>query len=88
MQIQIKDFYADWCRPCTAMKPIIEELESEFPDVSFEKIDIDANAKISGDHNVMGIPTLIVFKNGKETKRFTGVTSKGDISKELSGLLA
>ena len=63
------DFYADWCGPCNAMAPVIEELAKELEGkVKVGKINVDENPDIAVEYNVMSIPTLIVFKNGKEEK--------------------
>ena len=64
------DFYADWCGPCNAMAPVIEELAKELEGkVKVGKINVDENPDIAVEYNVMSIPTLIVFKNGKEEKK-------------------
>jgi thioredoxin len=81
--MKIIDFYADWCQPCKQMKPTIESLEKDF---DVEKIDIDAQSDVAQAHGVMSIPTLIVFKDDKEVKRFTGVTSESDIRGLLTQL--
>lgn len=70
------DFYADWCGPCNAMAPVIEELEGK---VKVGKINVDENPDIAVEYNVMSIPTLIVFKNGKEEKRLVGLRNKEEL---------
>ena len=74
------DFYADWCGPCNAMAPVIEELAKELEGkVKVGKINVDENPDIAVEYNVMSIPTLIVFKNGKEEKRLVGVRDKEEL---------
>lgn len=74
------DFYADWCGPCNAMAPVIEELAKELEGkVKVEKINVDENPDIAVEYNVMSIPTLIVFKNGKEEKRLVGLRNKEEL---------
>ena len=74
------DFYADWCGPCNAMAPVIEELAKELEGkVKVGKINVDENPDIAVEYNVMSIPTLIVFKNGKEEKRLVGVQDKEEL---------
>ena len=74
------DFYADWCGPCNAMAPVIEELAKELGGkVKVGKINVDENPDIAVEYNVMSIPTLIVFKNGKEEKRLVGLRNKEEL---------
>ena len=74
------DFYADWCGPCNAMAPVIEELAKELEGkVKVGKINVDENHDIAVEYNVMSIPTLIVFKNGKEEKRLVGLRNKEEL---------
>ena len=75
------DFYADWCGPCNAMAPVIEELAKELEGkVKVGKINVDENPDIAVEYNVMSIPTLIVFKNGKEEKRLVGLRNKEELN--------
>ncbi len=74
------DFFADWCGPCKMMAPVIEELADELDGkAKVGKINVDENSDIAVEYNVMSIPTLIVFKNGKEDKRFVGLRNKEEL---------
>ena len=74
------DFYADWCGPCNAMAPVIEELATELDGkAKVGKINVDNNPDIAVEYNVMSIPTLIIFKNGKEEKRLVGLRDKEEL---------
>ena len=74
------DFYADWCGPCNAMAPVIEELATELDGkAKVGKINVDENSDIAVEYNVMSIPTLIIFKNGKEEKRLVGLRDKEEL---------
>ena len=78
------DFYADWCGPCNMMAPIIEELASDLQGKArVGKINVDENQDIAMEYNVMSIPTLIIFKEGKEVKRIVGVRSKEELIREF-----
>ena len=79
----IIDFYADWCGPCKIMSPIIDNIAEENTDIKVGKVNVDESQEIAIKYNIMSIPTIIVFKDGKEYKKFVGVTSKENI---LSGL--
>lgn len=78
------DFYADWCGPCKMMTPVVEELAGELQGkAKVGKINVDENQDLSMEYNVMSIPTLIIFKEGKEAKRFIGVRDKNELLGEF-----
>ena len=78
----IVDFYADWCGPCRAMGPVLEEVADE-KKVRLGKINIDEEDKLAERFNVMSIPTIIVYKNGEPAKTYVGVTPKEKILEDL-----
>lgn len=80
----IIDFYADWCGPCKMMSPVIDEIAEENDSVKVGKLNVDEAQDIAIKYNVMSIPTIIIFKDGKEDKRFVGVTSKENILSALN----
>lgn len=81
------DFYADWCAPCRAMKPILEDLKAKMGDqVSIFKMDVDKNQSVAERFKVMSIPTLIIFKNGEPVWRKTGVSSSQELQRALAEL--
>ncbi|MBR3968274.1 MAG: thioredoxin [Clostridia bacterium] len=73
------DFYADWCGPCQMIAPIVEEIAAERTDITVGKVNVDNDASIAIKYNVASIPTLIVFKDGKEVSRIVGYRPKQDI---------
>ena len=78
------DFWAGWCMPCKMVAPVIEELAADFEgSVTVAKVDVDANNDIASRYGVMSIPTVIVFVDGAETKRFVGVQPKETYSAAL-----
>lgn len=74
------DFYADWCAPCRAMKPILEDVKNRLGQhVAVFKIDVDKNQAIAERFNIMSIPTLMIFKDGKPVWRKSGMASSMEL---------
>ncbi len=74
------DFYATWCGPCKSLSPILDNLKKELGDgIKIIKIDVDKNQPIAQKNNVRGVPTLLLFKNGKQVWRQSGIVSKNDL---------
>ena len=82
--IALVDFYADWCGPCQMVAPIVQEIADERSDITVGKINVDEAGEIAMKYDVMSIPTLIVFKDGKEQSRIVGYRPKGAILAALS----
>lgn len=75
--ITLIDYYADWCGPCKAMKPIFAELEEEYKGkVEFKKVDVDAERDEAEKNGIMNIPTFVILKNGVEVSRKSGAMPK------------
>jgi thioredoxin 1 len=75
------DFWAEWCGPCKAIAPALEELAKQYEGkLRIAKINIDHNQKTPRTYNVRGIPTLMIFKNGKVEATQIGAVSKGALS--------
>jgi len=79
MTVTLKDFYADWCGPCKTQEPILEEMEEDWGDVQFERIDVDENQDVANQYQVRSIPTLVVEDDDGVVERFVGVTQREDI---------
>jgi len=73
------DFWASWCGPCKMLSPVVDEIAEENPDVKVCKINVDDEPGLAGQFNVMSIPTLLVFKDGKVAASSVGVRPKNAI---------
>jgi len=86
--VSLMDFSANWCAPCKAQEPIIKNLVNKFKNrASIIEVDIDNNRDLATKFMVQSIPTLIIFKDGKEIKRFVGLQTENTISKSLENIL-
>ena len=81
----VADFYADWCGPCKALRPILEELSGEREDVKFVSVNIDDEDELADEYDVSSIPCVVVFKNGKEAARSIGIKPKDAIEEMVGG---
>lgn len=74
------DFWAEWCGPCRALTPVLEDVATSHSDsITFAKINIDENPKMPAQFGVMSIPTLIIFKNGQVEAIKMGLLSKSQL---------
>jgi thioredoxin 1 len=83
--VTLVDFWAAWCMPCKMMAPVLNETAEELGSIArIGKLDVDSNRESSVKYGVRSIPTLILFKNGKEINRFVGVKTKDFLIKEIN----
>ncbi len=81
------DFWAEWCGPCHMVAPILEEIAAENDSITVAKLNIDENPQAPARHDVMSIPTMILFQDGVEKKRIVGARPKSALLQELSEFL-
>ncbi|PLX06100.1 MAG: thioredoxin [Marinilabiliales bacterium] len=82
--LYLVDFYADWCRPCKMMQPILEEVAGEYSsDIVIAKVNTDHNKTLSQRFGITGIPCMIVFEDGKEVSRIIGYHEKTALVEKL-----
>ena len=78
------DFWASWCMPCLVVAPVLEKIAKSYSDrLKICKLNIDDNHKIASDLGVMSIPTLMLFKDGKEQERIVGALGEEELTRRL-----
>ena len=78
------DFWAPWCMPCLMVKPVFKELAKEYAGrILFGKLNVDKNPRVPAEYGIMGIPTLLVFKEGSLVDRIVGAMSKKLLEQRL-----
>jgi thioredoxin len=82
------DFTADWCEPCLAMEPILEDLSVEYSGrIRVVKVDLDDSPQITESFGVLSIPTLLLLESGKQVARFRGAQTQRDLKRQLDDVL-
>ncbi len=82
------DFWADWCAPCHAIAPALDELAEEYDGkVKFVKIDTEENFDTMSEYGVRGLPTLLIFKGGERVDQVTGAVAKAQVKQTLEKVL-
>jgi len=82
------DFWAQWCAPCLAAAPVLEELEKEYTGkIDFAKVNVDENGPLAAKYGVAAIPTMLVFKDGQPVQQIIGYKPKKELKKVLDEAL-
>jgi thioredoxin len=83
-QMVLVDFWAEWCAPCRALSPVLDEVARDLRgEIKIVRLDVDNNPATSDAFGVQSIPTLILFKNGKPAERIVGLRSKQELVETL-----
>lgn len=83
-KVVVIDFYADWCGPCRALAPVLDQIASESKGlILIGKVNVDQNSQLSGKHGVRGIPDVRIFRDGKEVDRFVGAPPEMEVRKRI-----
>ena len=77
--ITLIDFYADWCGPCKALSPIIDEIAKSETHITVGKVNVEEEKELAMQYHVRSIPTMVIFKGGKEVNRLVGFLPKEEI---------
>lgn len=86
--VSLVDFWAGWCRPCKVLAPIINDIaEKESDIVKVGKVDVDKEQNLAQKYQIRSIPTMIIFKDGKEVKRLVGIKSRKQILREIERVI-
>jgi thioredoxin 1 len=88
-KLSVVDFWAEWCGPCRAIGPIIEDLSKEYNGkVNVGKVNVDYNPQISMDYGITSIPAILFFKNGQLVDKLVGAQPKGNFVKKIEAHLS
>ena len=87
-KLTIVDFWAEWCGPCRAIGPVIEELSKEYHGkVNVGKVNVDNNPQVSMNYGITSIPAILFLKDGKVVDKLVGAHPKGNFVKKIEALL-
>ena len=83
------DLWAAWCGPCRMIAPIVEELSDQYAGkVKMGKLNVDDHPQVAAQYGIMNIPTLLLFKSGKEVDRIVGVVPKEELTRRIENVLS
>ena len=81
--LTIVDFWAEWCGPCRLLKPLLEGIAGEHPEIQLLTVNVDANGDLAGEYDINSIPAVFMFKNGEIVDNFVGVMPENEILEKI-----
>jgi thioredoxin 1 len=82
------DFWAEWCGPCRALAPTIDELAGDYEGrAKIGKVDVDSNREVAAKFQIMSIPTIVIMKNGEVVKKVVGIADKADLAAAIDAAM-
>ena len=84
----VVDYWAEWCGPCKMMAPVIDQLSKDMTNVKFAKVNVDEEPELAGNAGVRGIPTLVLYKDGKEVNRIVGALPASDLKSKIESIFS
>ena len=78
--VVLADFYADWCGPCKMLEPVVERVARE-TDAAVAKVDVDAHQRLADEYGVQGVPTMVLFADGRPAERLVGVRDEDSLKR-------
>jgi len=81
------DFWAEWCGPCRMVGPVLDEMDGDYPDVTFVKLNVDEAPAVAQKYGVMNIPSVLAFEGGEVKRRVVGAMPKAKLVAELGDFL-
>ena len=79
------DFFAEWCGPCKMLGPVLEELDNEYPDINFVKVNVDDNMELAEQFGIMSIPNVHIFKDGVDVANMQGFRDAASVKAFIDG---
>lgn len=85
--LTLVDFFAEWCGPCKMLGPVLEELDNEYPDIDFVKVNVDDNMELAEKYGIMSIPNVHIFKDGESIANMQGFRDASSVKEFIDNAI-